>query len=141
MVLVNNGDATVFMSVTNKTPYVILYVIIVPRKGSLHQPSPKMPGVSGLRTSHHTLCIGLPVNHCMLHIHCCSTAAIIPVSTNMWLVLTAGRPPLLGHTGQENKLYPQDLDSIHKQSTPTDLFESSPLQKPSTPIVLFEASI
>ena len=126
------------MSVANKIPYVSLYVIFVPRKGYLRQPSPEKPEVSVLCKFQHTFCIGPDVHCILLYIHTCSLATVITVSTNMWLMLAAGHPPLSGPIGQERKIYPQNLDIIHKQSIPIYLFESSPLHKPIKPTFLSE---
>ena len=113
-------------------------MIFVSRNGSLHKPSPTASEAAGLRTSCRILRIGPLVHRGVLHIHRRSPTSVILVSNNVWLVLAAGRPTLLGTTGQENNFYLHYLKIIHKQSTPIGLFESSFLHKPSMPIVLFK---
>ena len=53
------------------------------------------PEAEGLHTSCHYLHIGLAVHHGIMYIHFHYPTAVIPVSTNLWLVLAAVRPPLL----------------------------------------------
>ena len=69
------------------------YMVFVPRKGSLHQPSMAVSGVAVLHIYCHPLYISMIVHHSMLHSHSCSTNAVIPVSVNMQLVLIAVTPP------------------------------------------------
>ena len=100
-----NGK-TVFMPVNNKSSYVGFYMPFVPRKGSLNQPYLTTPGAAGLLTSHHPFRIAPKIHHVVLHVHHLSTAAVTPLSANMWLVRAAGRPPFLVPTGQETILPP-----------------------------------
>ena len=88
----------VFMSVAKENTYVSFYVIFLLRKGFLHRPSPIGLEEAGLNTSSSPLFIGTTVNHGEMYPYSRSPTAIIPVSSNMWLVLAAGRPPLSGST-------------------------------------------
>ena len=98
----------VFMSITNEITYVSFYVIFVPRQGSLHQLSLTAPGVSDLLTSCYNLHIGTAIHRGVLQIHNCSLTYVTTISSNMWLVLTTGIPPLSGTTGQEKNTTPNN---------------------------------
>ena len=80
---INVELATVFMSVTNKIPYMSFYMIFVPRKGSLHQPYLMATEAAGLCKYFRPLHIVPAVCHGVLHIHRHSPATVIPVSSNI----------------------------------------------------------
>ena len=125
------------MSVTNESTYVSFYIPFLPKIGSLHQPSPTVPEATGLCTYRHTLHISMEFHHSVLHIHSHYPTTVISVSAKMWLVLPLWTPyPFVIHWARKC-FYPQDLGSIHKQSTTVSLFESSSLHKKSIHTVLF----